>query len=163
VNQRSMPKYLYDGSGTPVAGYSSSSMMRFGAQDWYLVGVNVTDPALDTFLVAQTDTIKVPDNLDSNIGAALSTVQKRLEGLKLPTQHLTSGTTYREMVRTAINMILFFQRLQGVNKYYNAILTGKVDLDTQWGDIPQATQNKILNAAQSFGLDTSGLTNQTTI
>jgi hypothetical protein len=44
-----------------------------------------------------------------------------------------------------------------------SIFTGGVSLSTTFGSLPQAVQNAIISAAQSFNISTSGLTASTTL
>ena len=70
------------------------SAMDYGFQPVFLIAADLLGTQ-DTAISSQTDVIKIPDNLDNTIGAALATVQSKLESKDLPAGWITSGMTYQ--------------------------------------------------------------------
>lgn len=149
------PKYA-TGSGFPWAA------MDFGMQPIFLVAADV-DAATDTTVSAQADVIRVPDNLDATLGGQLATVQTGLENRNIPAGWLTSGTTYRTALRTVTNMFRFLQRFPAVTQITAPLLDGSVNLDLQFNNLSATNQQRLIDTADSFGFDTSGLSGTTTL
>lgn len=149
------PKYLKD-LGVPRA------MAPYGFQDVGFAAADV-DNATDTSLQTNADLDKIPDNLDNTLGAQTATVQARLELKNLPSDWVTSGMTYRFVVRKVLNLMQFCTRYAFVNNTVEKLMSGSVDLDTQFQDLPLAIRQRLLGAAESFNFDTSGLSGTSTI
>lgn len=146
------PKYL-----------STYACMDYGFQPVYLCATTV-DSATDAALVAAADVQKIPDNLDSTITAgALATVQNALENRNLPAGWVTTGMTYRELIRTLGGFFVFLQRYAVVASTTELVIGGSVDLDTAFNQLPQAVRTNLQNTALSLGLSTAGLSGSATI
>lgn len=145
--------------------YLSSSWRRdFGAQPIFLVATDISD-ADDTALVANADVRKIPDNLDSTVGAGnLATVQNDLESRNLPGAWVAANTTWRTIARAVMIYCLLLQRYGAVaNDYTNALLSGAVTLDTTFGSLPLQVRQNLQTAAEQLEFDTSGFTGASTL
>jgi hypothetical protein len=143
------PKYIGNGG---IAGRWQA--LTYGKEPWALVAADVT-PAERTFLVAQADAAVLPVNLDNNVGGALATVQAKLEAANIPADWVTSGMTWRFVFRVVVRIVLLMQRFAGAGAAVRLFVT--IGLDSTVGDIPIATRQRLVAAAQTFGLDTSGI------
>jgi hypothetical protein len=114
------------------------------------------------FLSGQADVVLVPLNLDSTIGAALATTQAALEALQVPAGWVTSGTTWRAVVRMVGGLFQFAQRYAGLTDGQDLLPAG-VNLDAAMSTVPQARRDAIQATADSFGYDTGAIGGGTTI
>lgn len=138
-----------------------SAATDFGREDSMLVGAEVTG-AQHTTLTANTDVISIPAALDDNISAAaLATVQSKVEGLKIPANHLTTAQTYRDVVRLCGKVFFLAQRFDGLHA--KTLFDIGAGLSTQFGDMAPATRTNLLAAVESLGLSTSQISSTTTL
>lgn len=136
---------------------------HLGRQGYVLVAADTT-PAQDAALSALPQVIKIPDNLDQQVGPALNTVQNLLEARNIPAGWITSNTTYRTILKMVMGLGGFLQRFPMIAKNWNRLLgPGGLDLNTQWGDIPPAIRQQLSDTAKSLNLDTSAITGTTTV
>lgn len=143
------PKYVW-----PVA--TRYEAADYGLEDVLLVGAELT-PTDHTTVAANLDVIAIPANLDSTIGlTALSTVQQKLEGLRIPSEWVTTDHTYRDVLRLTRKVFGLFQRFDGLfqRKFFETGIT----LDTRINQLTQAQRQALIDAATSLGLDTSPIT-----
>jgi hypothetical protein len=118
----------------------------------------------DNLVVGKPDAFALPFDLAPNLTAQqVTNVQAKLEAINVPAGWVTTSLSWITVVRTVLGMFSFIQRY-GV-EYANAnvvvapsIFTGGVSLATTFGSLPQAVQNAIIAAAQSFNISTAGLT-----
>lgn len=149
------PKYL-----TAIAG--SWQQLDYGQELWTLVSADVTN-AEQTSISANADVTAVPANLDQQVGGALATVQAKLEAANLPADWVTSGMTYRTVLKWSIRLMLLMQRFHGLDTAADRFFASGLTLDSTIGDIPTTPRQRVNTAATSFGLDTSSLTLATPI
>lgn len=148
------PKYA-------VAG--TARMMHFGHQAVYLLAADL-DATADAALVANADVTKIPDNLDQLIGAALATVQAKLSAVNIPFGWVTSGMSYRTMLRVIIPVFIFMQHFHNVTQIAAAIMNGTtVTLNTQFNALSAAVRQGLLDTAASFNFSTTGFTGTSTV
>jgi hypothetical protein len=145
------PAYVSDGG--IVGRYTA---IDYGKEVWMLVGADVTG-AEHTAIVAHTDVTAVPANLDDTVGGALSTVQTKLELANLPADWVTSGMTWRTVVKWTIRILLLMQRFRGLLSSA-ARFFATVTLDSTVGDLSALVRQRFITAAASFGLTTTGIT-----
>src|ERR1700693_3954213 len=112
------PKY----ADTDLAGHPWAAM-DFGNEPIMLVAT-----ATNAALAAETDVTTIPLNLDQQIGAAVTTVQNKLESFNIPADWVTSTMTYRQVVRKVLQGFMFWQRAQGLG--IPLLFTGGVKLST---------------------------------
>lgn len=150
-----VPKYFDDGTLT-VPWVS----MDYPSEATMLVRADVT-PEQHTTLAAQTDVLAVPSPITTLVSAvALSRVQSVLEGANLPAGWVTTSHSYRDVLRAVARVMLLLQRYHGQR---GRLFGSGITLGTTIAQLPQATRNRLRDAAISFGLDVSGLTNQMTL
>jgi hypothetical protein len=135
----------------------------FGRQGYALVAATNT-AAQDAALAKQPGVIKLPDNLDQQIGGGLAAVQNALEAINIPADWLTASMTYRQAIKTVMGIFSFLQRYVAVTGVQLPVLDGKtVALSTIFGSLPAQAQQRLLDTAKSFGFNTSGLTSGSTM
>lgn len=156
------PKYFTAEGPTPALVATVWGAMDYGSENVMLVDAQVTS-AQRTTLSAQVDVLTVPASLDSLVsGAALPTVQSKLEAMGLPGNWITTAMTYRQAVRTVMKVIQFAQRFNGLFPTDRIFASG-ITLDTQWNQLTQAQKDRLRTAADTFGLDYSSVTNAMTL
>lgn len=156
------PKYMW---GRLTQGLPELQGVRW-AWEWYcwenhgVLAADTTD-AQHTVLSGQSDVIAVPA-LDSTIpnAQARNRVRNYLEAGNIPGTWVNTGMTYRQVLRTVLNVFRFFSRY--VSKGGRISAAG-YSLDTTWGELPQAAQDRLRATADEFGLDYSGVTANTTL
>ena len=118
--------------------------------------------AQDSQLSGYSDVLVIPP-LDNQITKVpqRKRVRAALEDVMIPGLWIDVGMTYREIVRTVLNLFSFHGRF--VALIQGRVFDGSLDLDMTVGDIPQAKRDKLQEAADGFGLDYSGVTGATTI
>jgi hypothetical protein len=150
---RFRPKYV---SAFPV----KWAAVDYGMEATFLVGADV-DATQHTSISSNADVITIPANLDSTIGANLTTVQNALDSLKIPSDWVTSGMTYRTVIALVIKLFKILQRLHG--RWLTTIFESGITLSTTFSQLTQAQRDRLQDVATSFGIDTSGVTGTTTI
>lgn len=134
--------------------------MDYGNEPMMLVAAEVT-AAEHTAIAANADVIAAPANLDNTIGANLATVQAALESVNLPADWITSGMTYRTVLRWIARLFLVCQRFQGLAG--GRLFPAGITLASVIGDLSASVRQKLTQGAQSLGLDTSNIAPATTI
>lgn len=139
-----------------------TQMIDYGTEGIYIIVVNVT-PEQHTTLAAQTDVMTTPSPMDDNVSAvALTGIQNQLEAMHLPGSWVTTSQTYRQVWRTTIKITLFAGRYYGMFPDFKIFDTG-VTLDTRFNQLTQAQRQRLLDVADSFQIDRSGVTGTMTI
>lgn len=160
--------YLVPALGTVGAGFSDPIRPKyilalavpkewkdFGWEGTFFVGADVSN-AQHTTLAANADVVSIPLNLDSQVGANLTTVTAQLEALNIPADWVNATHTYRDVLRNIFKLFQFVNRLtarQGAR-----LFAGGVGLNTLVSDLTQNQRAALLTAAQSLNLDTSEVT-----
>lgn len=130
-------------------------------EDAMLVVADVT-PTQHTTLVSNADVLAVPQDLDSTLTAgAVTIVQSRFEAVHIPAEWVTTNTTYRQVLRVFIRVCLLLQRFDGL--FHATFWEVGLTLDTTVGQLSATQKQRIRNAAESQGLDTSFITNAMTL
>lgn len=155
------PKYTDPGSlgaGNDLGAYSA---MDYGFEGLFFVKADLT-AAQRTALSAQTDVLVVPANIDSTVSAlALSRIQTTLEAANLPAEWVDTSLTYRQVLRRVRRIITFMQRWQGL--FGDRLFVNGVTLDTRWNQLGGVQQQRLRDVAASLQLDTTGITNTSTL
>jgi hypothetical protein len=134
--------------------------MFFGAEPVALLAADVT-PAQHSTLAAQSPITVVPTNLSSTVGASLATVQSALESWNIPSQWVTSGMTYRAVLKGVATVFQFAQRFHGLHGA-RVFLAG-ITLSTTVSQLTQAQRDRLAAVSDSFGWDRSQVTGATTM
>lgn len=157
------PKYTDPGSlgsGNDFAP-GTWAAMDYGFEGLFFVKADLT-AAQRTALSAQTDTLVVPANVDNTVSAlALSRIQTTLEAANLPAEWVDTSLTYRQVLRRIRRVITFMQRWQGL--FGDRLFVNGITLDTRWNQLPAAQQQRLRDVAASLQLDTTGITNTSTL
>lgn len=143
------PAYLYEDA--PNVAWQG---VDYGQEPVYLLVANVSNPQ-HAALVAHADVSAFPANLDLVVGANLAATQAALEAKSIPGDWVTAGMTFRAVLRWTARLFCIAQRLEGQSGM--RLLTEQT-LDHLVGDLAPARRQALADAAQSLGLDTSGIT-----
>lgn len=140
---------------------SLRAVLTYGGEPWALVFAD-TSAAEHAAIIAHADATALPADLDSQIGAALATVQGKLEAADIPADWVTASMTYRTVLQWVIRIFLLMQRFQHFGAALD-LLFSTIGLDGLVGDLSATTRQRLNTAATSLGLDTSSITLATTI
>jgi hypothetical protein len=146
------PKYF-----TPDLLRVNASFQDFGAEPVFLVAADVT-PAQHTALAANADVAAAPSDLTTTVGGNLATVRAKLTAFKIPNDWITSGMTWATVLRWIWRLGFLMQRFQRFGQFFQSL-----DLASTVSDLPQQRRTNLATAAQSLGLDTSGITGTMTL
>lgn len=147
------PKYIVE-IGVRWAG------MAYGLEPTCLVSADVM-AGQHTQLIANADVSAFPQNLDVAVGVNVTTVQVMLENINLPGAWVNAAHTFRQVLRGIGTVIQIAQRLDGL---FNArVFESGITLATTMAELTQTQRDRLLMAAESFGLDTSAATGSTTM
>jgi hypothetical protein len=158
-------KYFADGTVSPTAIWSS---IDYGFEPWMIVGGDLSTSD-DNLVVGKVDAFALPFDLSPTLTAGqVTNVQTKLESINVPAGWVNTSLTWLTVVRTTLGMFSFLQRYGVIYTEANGVVapslfTGGVTLSTTFGSLPQAVQNAIISAAQSFNISTAGLTASTTM
>jgi hypothetical protein len=156
------PKYIIEyifQFGVPWGG------MDYGFQPIYLVAADLS-AAQDAAVVANSDVFAFPFNLTTSVGGGnVTSAQTALETALIPAQWVNGAMVWRDVARIVAGMFQYMIRLQVVHAARTGGNTLIVDtsakLNVQFGTLPVEIQGDILNAAQSLGYSTAGITSTT--
>jgi hypothetical protein len=133
------------------------SMKDYGLIDAGLVAADVTQ-AQHEQLAAEMDVAAAPVDIDQYVsGIALPTVVNVLEALWIPAGWVTTGHTYRELLRMVGGLFMFAQRHHGMHG--EQLITSQADLDLRWNQITLARRERIVATADDLGYDYSEVQN----
>lgn len=135
----------------------------YGMEPVMLVGANVT-PEEHATITNNVDVISIPQNLDATISlTALSTVQNRLEALRIPAAWVTTSNTYRDVLRVVYRVFSVFGRFWAL--YGKTVFESGITLDTRMNEMTAGQRNALSNVlTNSLGLgDLSWITNTATM
>ena len=139
------------------------SIYRYGAQGILLVAADVDD-ATDKAITALSGVLRIPDNLDQQVGAGgLTIVRNALETRNIPGNWVQAGTTYRALLRVALGAFTLLQRYRAISGNMGKVLQGAVTLNTVFSTLSQQTRDYLLATASSLKLDITGLTGDLTL
>lgn len=131
----------------------------YGNEPSMLVAAEVSD-ADDATLSALGDVTKFADNLDTQLGARLASMQPALEALNLPAQMLSSNTTDRQVVRGIMAIFAVAQCMQGKGfRIFGAAVT----LATTMGSLNANVRQALQDCAANLKYDISGITLASTV
>lgn len=144
------------------------SAVDFGFEPVMFVGatLSVSD---DNAIVGQADVTALPFDLAPTLtGGQVNTIQSKLEALNIPAGWVNTSLTWLLVVRTVLGMFSYLQRFSAVYAENTgntppSVFTSGVTLNTTFGSLPLAVRTAMVDAAQSFGFSTSGLTANTTL
>jgi len=157
------PKYLGGRNNPPLAGLENISYacMPYGMQPVCLLIADVT-VAQHNLLTANSDVLAAPQNIDNNLTAgAVTTVKNFLESLHIPAGWVTTAHTYRDVLRLVGWLFQFMQRVHGI--FQEKLFVAPNTLSTTYGQLSAGMQAALLQAAQSFAFNTTGLQAGTTL
>jgi hypothetical protein len=149
------PAYVADLSPRPECRW-----MDFGMEPVFLLAAEVTAEQHAT-LAAQSPITVVPLGLAQNVGNDLVAVQSAIESWNIPAQWVTSGLTYRQVLKGVATIFQFAQRLAAMFRV-RAFPPG-ITLDTTVSQLTQAQRDKLAAVSDSFGWDRSSVTGTTTM
>jgi hypothetical protein len=150
------PAYVGDGQ---LSSHSWAAM-DYGNEPTMLVMGDVT-PSEQTAIAAHADVIAAPADLTALVGSNLVTVQTALESVNIPADWVTSGMTFRAVLRWVSSLFQILQRFNGLQggRFFPVGIT----LNSTVGDLSAGQRQKVQAVADSLGLNTAGITLTTTI
>lgn len=132
---------------------SGWSMLPYGPEPYCIVASD-TNNTVHTNITANSDVRAFPDDLDSTLtGGARTQIVNTLEAGSVPAQWVTTGMTYRTVLRRLSGI---FQMLQNVNGRGFRFL--QAALDDPLSSLPLNVRTAMQAAATTLNLDTSGIT-----
>jgi hypothetical protein len=132
----------------------------YGREDVFLLAADVT-PAQHTALAAKSPITVVPSSLEATVGANVSATENALESWGIPGHWVTSGMTWRTVLRGVATVMQLAQRL--AKRSGSRILPAGVTLATTMAQLTVAQRNALQDAVDSFGWDSSSITGSTTV
>lgn len=161
VNGRRGPKYFaFRGNTTPLMPDTVNWEARdYGLEPSMIIAADLTDPQ-DVSLTGNADVIKFNDNLDTQVGANATSFQTAVEAINLPTGPIPATTTYRQLLRGFTGIFMLAQCAQGKGV---SLFGAGATITTQFGALPQGSQDAITTCAPLLGFSTVGLVATTTI
>ena len=115
-----------------------------------------------TALIGQPDVLAFPPNLDGPVSStALPIVQDALERFNMPVAWITTGHTYRQVLGAIIRVSMLLQRHHGLRVSAHRaprLFEPGVTLNSRWNEFTQETQEQLLAMADSFKIDSTGVT-----
>ena len=156
------PKYL-GARNPPLVGLENIAYncMDYGMEDVCILIADVTI-AQHNLLSAQTDVLSAPQNIDNNLNAgAVTTVKNFLELLHIPANWVSTADTYRDVLRLVGWLFQFMQRVHGI--FQEKLFVAPNTLSTTYSQLSVGMQAALLQAAQSFAFNTTGLQASTTL
>lgn len=148
-------EYLVEGVGAAV--------LPYGLEPVCLVRLTDIDLTVHALLNAHADVTAVPENIDQDIDAQLTIVEAKLDDLQIPRQWVTSNTSYRSMLRVVAGIFELENIRTGAGIGAAQLLSGGVTLATKWSQLSAAAKNSLTALALQLELDTSAVTNNTTV
>lgn len=141
----------------------SWSMRDYGQQPECLVAADVS-AAQHSSIIGNGDVQFIPDNLDQQIGGALSTVEAALSSRHIPDGWVTSNMTYRFVIRKILGAFKFLVRFHIVSGISAPAINGaNVTLNTQFQDLGANARQGLLDTAATFKLDISDFSGTSTL
>lgn len=146
------PKYFSQLTGVPY------QTIYYGHLPTVLIQADLLQAVHDQ-IVAQPDVAVFPVNLNQAIN--LAAVQTALSARNIPAGWLNGSLTYLQVVKRLRALFLFAQRYQAwlAHKIVEALW----DNDVTLASLPGFLIDDLQETATSLGLDTTGITGQTTI
>jgi len=157
-----VPKYI-GARNPPLVGLENITYncMDYGMEDVCILIADVTI-AQHNLLSAQTDVLSAPQNIDNNLTAgAVTTVKNFLELLHIPADWVSTADTYRDVLRLVGWLFQFMQRVHGI--FQEKLFVAPNTLSTTYSQLSVGMQAALLQAAQSFAFNTTGLQASTTL
>lgn len=128
------------------------ALKDYGSIDRLIVAVD-TDAATHDVIAAYADVLALPENLDAAPNTSTrNAIKTRLEGFNIPSGWVTTGMTYRTMLRTILGIFKFMQRFAERTGNLNPFSWG-INLDTVFSSLSVARQDKIREIANSMGFN----------
>lgn len=154
------PKY-FKWRDNPTGIVCPWSMKDYGSINQAVVCADIA--AQDhTSLAANADVLSVPVNIDQTLNTnAVTAAVTFLEAYNIPAGWVTTGLTYRTVLRTVTAFFLFMQRV-------TVILGRAIELPPNWlnlqeQNIPADIRNALAQTASEFEFDYSAVTGTTTM
>jgi hypothetical protein len=134
--------------------------VKFGAEGTYIVYVRDIDAATSATLSGDAVVTALPPlaNTIPNQGT-LNTVKSKLEALNVPAGWVQVGMTYQTVLHYTFAFFQILQRWVGMGG--SAVFGGGVTLDTQFGSLSAANQQRLRDVAAWFGMNFTSVTSTT--
>lgn len=147
------PKYMDPDIVPPLLNGLHLSQKFYGADDLCLVRVLAVPVTVHTALVAMSDVVAFPTNLNVVVGSTFAALRNNLERLGIPSDGINAGTRYMAVLRNIAVVFHFAQRFHGMGHGSLRDVGGNAKLDARFDKIPAAHQHGMHEVFQSYGLD----------
>jgi len=129
-----------------------TACIYYGYHPYVLVlALDITQTDHDALLTYPDVFVFPPlDQLDETIAPG-DNLDEFFEAIDLPTDWMTSSTTYREFIKRTICIFLFCQRYRGISQGHD--LFENVDLDDKYNDLTIEEQGWFDETVISYGYD----------
>lgn len=160
------PKYLTTADPEMAGGWWAGK--DYGMEPWMLVGANLSAQD-DTLLVGRADVLALPFDLTPTLTAGqVTTVQTKLEAANIPAGWVTTAFTWVQIVRVVCHIFEFLQRycyLRAVatQTFPSSLFVAGITLNSTFGSLPANARTLLSATAIDLGLDSSGITVNTTV
>ena len=151
------PAYLGRNNAGATSGYRC---MDYGLEPVFLCVAEVS-AAQHAAIAANAPITVVPADLSGNVGGQRANVEAALESWNIPGTWVTSGMSYREVLRGVATIFQVAQRLHGL--YGVRAFPPGITLGTTMAELTQAQRNALAAVNDSFGWDRSQVTGATTL
>lgn len=133
---------------------------KFGADGTYIVYVRDIDAATKATVEGDAAVTVIPPLASAipNQGT-LNTVKSKLEALNVPAGWVQVGMSYQTVLHYTFAFFQVLQRWVGLGGA--AVFGGGVTLDTQFGSLGAAAQQRLRDVAASFGMNFTSVTSTT--
>lgn len=140
------------------------SMVDYGAEPACLVMAKEILDADHATVNADPMVTAIPQNLGNTVGGSLGAVQNALENHNIPSEWVTSGMTYQDVLKGVLWLFQFQQKVYGLMPGLTLFNPNdNITMATTLGSLPANVRNTLRTAAESFGIVVSGLTGQDTV
>lgn len=151
------PKYI------DALGYGDVITIPYGSENIALVGVRDITPTDHAALAANADVIAIPEDLDANLTQGQATAAINFyDSLNIPSGWINTTRTVRQIVKVTAGIFAFNQRWSGRTGGNSPFKEG-LSLDTRFNQLGPAVRGRVQDIFADLGVDTSGLSNQSTI
>ena len=139
--------------------------LDYGSEDTGLYGIRGINQVDHDALVANADVIGIPEDLQANMTAGQVTAAVNFyDTLNIPSDWINTSRTVLQVVKITAGLFQFNQRWRGqsATRQSSPFKEG-LNLDTQYNQLSEIDQARVLMVYESMAIDYSGLTGTSTI
>lgn len=155
------PKYLFE---DPLNQYRRRNV-DYGAEDICLTYVKGITQVHHDLLVANSDVIGLPENLQAQMTAGqVTAAQAFMEGINIPAGWVNTSRTVGETVKILIGLFEFLQVWRGLTgDRHGSPFNSGAALNTEFNDLNLLNRSRLVVTMDRMNVDTTGLAGTSTI